>query len=472
MGVTAVEPAVRLGEITTPSGVLLLIDGGQLGLWAHDRPPMLPPGIVDEDSTAQANAGADFVVVGPDARAAGLAWDRSVHPLYRYDVRADAVDTERARFAAFCAEHGFGAALEPLPQRVPHRTRIDQYFVDGVKANGISFHGLWASAIAGLPRDRSLPVWGCRRTGPEFAGRWHEIGIDLVERPVPARTEAHGWIAVDEARILLGDADAIGAWEHHRPADGLMDLVFWGADAGAAAREFGAPALSSTRTTDSSERGPEPTEFGWSGLDLQEGLQVATELEHVRRARGWKLAIDVRPHSDHWRATEAARASGQGAGVVDVGGARMCLFFTGWGDGVYEVLADYDATGALVRVRIVLGSEQTLARMRRLDELFYGDLSRLALVSTRVLQQGRRVMWMFRRPPLQPDRHSGWELYAGDEDEHYFDRPDATVVLPLRELVFREPGLEPILSAPVGSAFERVDPLGPFERVEGWAPSD
>jgi hypothetical protein len=31
----------QLGFVTCPSGVLIVIDTGYLGIWSHDQPPML-----------------------------------------------------------------------------------------------------------------------------------------------------------------------------------------------------------------------------------------------------------------------------------------------------------------------------------------------------------------------------------------------------------------------------------------------
>ncbi|MFT7623502.1 MAG: hypothetical protein ACI9WU_002685, partial [Myxococcota bacterium] len=383
--VVALEPAERLGEIRVPSGALLLVDGGLMALWAHDREPLLPVGVLaSEEQQDDVNTGADYVIGGPDAREAGLAWDRSAHPLFLFDVPRSQGTAEIARFAAFAAEHDFDAALSRLPNRISHRARIARHLQDGHPGSGVSFHGIWAAVVAGLPADRSLEVWGCRRTGPEFSGRWHEISIEVRPGTPVERSESRGWIAVDEARVLLGDVDAIGHWQHEESSDGLMDLVFWGRDAGRAAAALGAPDLSDT-------------EHGWCNIPLAEGHALATRLQSLMEEHEWRFAADLRPHSDHWQAAERARASATGSGVVDVADARMCLFFTSWGDGLFEVLADIDANDQLVRIRIVLGSERTLQRMAQLENQYYGELSKLAVVSRRVLEPGTRVGWMFRR---------------------------------------------------------------------------
>ena len=69
----------------------------------------------------------------------------------------------------------------------------------------------------------------------------------------------------------------------------------------------------------------------------------ALEVDKLKAANHWLLAIDFRPHSHHFHALAAARKSKHGAGTIDVGGAKVCLFFTSWGDGVFPVYLDLDA---------------------------------------------------------------------------------------------------------------------------------
>jgi len=65
---------VVLGEITVPSGELVLMDGGYLGLWSGHRPPE----DVRPDDTPPAF---DFEVVGPDAQTAARSFDRQLRPV-------------------------------------------------------------------------------------------------------------------------------------------------------------------------------------------------------------------------------------------------------------------------------------------------------------------------------------------------------------------------------------------------------
>src|SRR5690348_14155372 len=65
---TLVEDVV-LGAVTCPSGELVLMDGGYLGLWSGNRSP-------DDTREPDGIAAVDFEVVGRDAAAAAESFDR------------------------------------------------------------------------------------------------------------------------------------------------------------------------------------------------------------------------------------------------------------------------------------------------------------------------------------------------------------------------------------------------------------
>ncbi|MFD0345474.1 hypothetical protein ACFQ0M_04020 [Kitasatospora aburaviensis] len=74
---------------------------------------------------------------------------------------------------------------------------------------------------------------------------------------------------MDWARVAFGDADALGAWEHDEPLDGLADVAFWGRAEEEVAQEFGAPRLG--------ESGEEQV-YGWTGLEVEEAVEKAEAL--------------------------------------------------------------------------------------------------------------------------------------------------------------------------------------------------
>ena len=75
-----------------------------------------------------------------------------------------------------------------------------------------------------------------------------------------ARSELAGTVAVDEARLMFADIDALGQWQHEKPLDGKADFVFWGRDAERAAQTTGAADLGDGQ-------------WGWLNLPVRETVQ-------------------------------------------------------------------------------------------------------------------------------------------------------------------------------------------------------
>jgi hypothetical protein len=198
--------------------------------------------------------------------------------------------------------------------------------------------------VSGLPRDRPLVVLAASITDGEWAACLDHVVVRVGNAAV-ARTEHAGDVVVDFARVLFIDGAARSQWNHDGSIDGCADYVFWGRDAPALAAVVDAPALPD-----------EPGVFGWVNAPVDEIVAHAQRAAAACATRGLKVAGDFRPHSHHWRALVALRRSAHGAGVVDVGGARACLWMTSWGDGIFPVLLDLAEDGALVQVRVQLFS--------------------------------------------------------------------------------------------------------------------
>jgi hypothetical protein len=452
------EPEL-LGEVTAPSGIVVLVDMGLLGMWCHSTPPRLPEWEADPQTVAAANGGADFRIVGPDAAAAGRAFNRQLHPRYLFDIPAHGVGPIQEQFAALVRERGLDARLVQLKKRIPHRRRIDLALAEGERSGEIFFFGAWGRVVGGVPRRKRLRVLGERLPhGQAHEGRWHTVWLECRPGPV-ARSEPAEHVVVDRARLMFADADALGAWQHHRPLDGQADFVFWGRDAEPAAHETGAPA------------GPNGN-FGWLDLPVAEAVQRAKQVEELRAQRGWALATDFRPHSHHYQVMKQVRGGATESGSIVVGGARVCGFMTSWGDGVYPVFLDLDERDRLVRIRVELGGEDTVRRMERLEERFAGIFAHVCLVSNRVLAGEARVGWLVREQPVN-DNDSGWRIFEAGPTVEEMNSPERTSVAPLREVLDaqHDDALEAVLRGPVGSALERPQSAGPFVPLQGWEPN-
>ena len=90
----------------------------------------------------------------------------------------------------------------------------------------------------------------------------------------------------------------------------------------------------------------------------------------MRDQQGYKFATDFRPHSHHFLAMKQVRTTPTESGTVEVGGARVCIFMTSWGDGFFPVYRDVDARGRLVRVCIDLGNDEIVQRQRQFEQRY------------------------------------------------------------------------------------------------------
>ncbi|HET9993601.1 MAG TPA: hypothetical protein VFQ65_33920 [Kofleriaceae bacterium] len=199
---------------------------------------------------------------------------------------------------------------------------------------------------------RALPVLGRRVGAGRFAECWDYVAVRFSPHPV-ASSRKLGEAGVDFARLMIIDYAALAAWQHEDSLDGKADLMFWGRDAALAARRITAP--------------PTREGYGWTNLTVAAATAKWDQLERVKAENHWLLASDLRPHSHHFHALSAARASKQGAGTVAVGGATALLFFTSWGDGVFPIYLDSDADDRPVQLRVQLNTAESNAALRAVN---------------------------------------------------------------------------------------------------------
>lgn len=345
-----------LGKVTVPSGVVLIVDAGLLNLWTHDKAPLLPEGVLSDEAAASAKAAEDFRIEGPDAEVAGKAFGRQWHPLFAYDIPGSGVAAFKEMFAAFARSKGYRAQLVLQHPRVPHRERLSRAVDFGNGAGVVEFHGISAVAVGNLPRSQELRVVAERMGEGAFPDHWRFVGLEL--RPADRIHESLivGSVAVDWARLMFIDVEALGSWTHDEPVDGKADFVFWGRDAEAVAATTNANRLSDS-------------EFGWTDLAVAIAAERGMEVERLRQSRQLRFATDFRPHSDHFHLLAQMRASATESGTVSIGGAQACGFFTQWGDGFFPVWLDLDERRAVVRIRIELGTTDAIRNLRAVNGL-------------------------------------------------------------------------------------------------------
>jgi hypothetical protein len=444
----------QLGCVSCPTGVLLILDGGLAWMWSHTRPPLLPdcPEVIGATENDR-----DLIVRGPDAHAAGRAFDRSNNPLYIYDQSADRVDALSRAFDDMVTSLKLNAVLRVLPERIPHRRRVDLVLMANNGTGAVEFHGMWAVAVSGVPHDRPLPITGERMPAGQDEGHWRRVSIELRAGET-ASTSSIGYVLVDEARLMAIDADGLGAWDDMHSQDGKADVVFWGRDAAAVAAETGASPVRNGRSEGS---------FGWEDLPFDDARARAKRVQALQTEER-KFAFDFRPHTHHWQVMREVRASPTESGVLDLAGTQLCMFMTSWGDGAYPVEADLNADGQVLRVRIELGCDEIVERQRAVEERWFGEFAKRAIVSARVTRDGEPVRYLYRETPDHVE-DSGWRVFAGDETDEYANTPANAAALPLRDLLARDRDLEAILRTPAPCAFERKDATAPFERIANAA---
>eukprot|EP00300_Choanocystis_sp_HF-7_P029300 c35966_g1_i1.p1 GENE.c35966_g1_i1~~c35966_g1_i1.p1 ORF type:complete len:368 (+),score=63.72 c35966_g1_i1:69-1106(+) len=340
-----------LGEVLAPSGTVLVIDAGLLDLWCHDRPPVLPDGLMPPEATAAANDAVDYRAEGADAATACQRFDRSM-----YDIPRAGCQRHEALFAAAAA--GLDARLIAQERRVPHLERARAALRGGQGGGGeFTMHGVRVVAVQTAGGAGPLRVIGERCGVEPYARCWKWVALEVAPGEAVASVCA-GTVAVDKARLMFVDLDAVGSWEHHQPTDGLADFVFWGRDAAAAAARFGAPELRD-----------EAGVFGFLDLTLKQVVQVGGEIEAAVDAGKYRMRTDFRPHSHHYHILKQMRSTATESGSIELAGSRTCAFFTTWGDGFFPVFRDFDASGALLRVRIELGTAAAVENMARVNGL-------------------------------------------------------------------------------------------------------
>lgn len=209
-----------------------------------------------------------------------------------------------------------------------------------------------ALVTTSVPANRAFPVVGKRVGKGRFADCWDHVAVELGTGEI-THSKKLGEAGVDFARLVCMDHGALDHWQHEDSLDGLADFMFWGRDAELLARAMGAP---TTREG-----------FGWTNLAVEDAEAKAMDADRKKSANHWLLATDLRPHSHHFHALAAARKSKQGAGTIDVGGARVCLFFTSWGDGVFPIYLDLDVSDQPVQLRVQLNTADSLAAMHAVN---------------------------------------------------------------------------------------------------------
>jgi hypothetical protein len=333
---------VLLGEVEVPSGILLVLDPGLGRFWRHDGDPSSPRKADPRHD--------DLAIVGPDAVAAGKAYDRQFDPRYLFDV-GDVAATEK-HFATFVKDRKLRACLERLGCRIPHLDRARLAVEAGGGAGVVHYNNLWAVAVGGLPAGRTLPIEATPMPQGDFAGRWRSIDVVIDADGAVAHSLPVQGVMVEHGQLVCADLEAFGQFRMWEPLDGLADFVFWGKDAAAIAERFQASRL-------------DEHHFGWLNVPNAEIYRLAQPVQAWIESRKLRAGVDYRPHCNLEILNAQMRENELESAQLELAGVKMCGFSNRWGDGIFTVIRDLDASGRLVRVRLDVGNEETQSRLRR-----------------------------------------------------------------------------------------------------------
>ena len=417
---------VQLGEIDISSGIVLVIDPGLGRFWRHDDDAHSPRSVDPERF--------DFAIVGPDAIAAGKAYDRQFDPRYLFDI-ADVATTEE-RFAKFVADRNFNAWLQRPDHRITHVERARLAVEAGGGAGVVQYNGMWAVAIGNVEPAKGLRIEATPMPSGEFAGRWRGIDVIIDAEAVVAQSLPVQGVMVEHGQLMCADLEAFGQFRMWESLDGLADFVFWGKDAPDVAEKFHASHLDSH-------------EFGWLNVSEAEIHKFAGPVQHWIESQNLKVGVDYRPHCNLERLNAQIRNNETGSGQLELAGLRVCGFQNRWGDGIFTVVRDVDAAGRLVRIRLDVGNEETQSRLRRVFLLSCG-----AIVSRKILG-GEPIRFAERLQP-QNGGDSGWAFSAGTEAQEYIDNAANLAIVRLSTMVQKDAELRKIVESPIGSVFRRA----------------
>jgi hypothetical protein len=82
--------------------------------------------------------------------------------------------------------------------------------------------------------------------------------------------------------------------------------------------------------------------------------------------------------------------------------------------------------------------------------------------------EGRKVAFMYRKTP-ERDSDSGWRFMSGYESDEYMNEPRNQGIFDVNTIANYDPDIIPLLSSPIGTAFERKDGEGPLVRVQDFS---
>ncbi len=307
-----------------------------------------------------------------------------------------------------------------------------------VATGEIAFGSHVAVAVTSIPRDRPLSVVGVPMSAggepsDEARGRWRSLDVVVADGRWK-RVEQVGRVSVEHGQLLFAGWSPLSHFRMWDSLDGLADYVFFGRAAAALAERVGATKLADGL-------------FGWRDIPMGSVAERAQPLQALVETERLDVVVDYRPHCNLERLNGQIRETDERVGHLVLDGARVLGCDNRWGDGLFDVVACYDTRGALVRVRVELGTPEREAMLHRVL-----IRSRLAVVS-RVVLDGREPIRFADRMRASAETDSGWVFTGGVEPDGFMSDPAQVAIVSLGALLDRFEHLAAIVEAPIGSSF-------------------
>ncbi len=93
------------------------------------------------------------------------------------------------------------------------------------------------------------------------------------------------------------------------------------------------------------------------------------------------------------------------------------------------------------------------------------------IATDKITVAGLPVRFMYREDPIGKD-DSGWRFLAGTESDAYMENAHNQGAYDVNYVANCDPSIIPLLSAPMGSAFQKPDADGAFEAAGDWEPDE
>ncbi len=93
------------------------------------------------------------------------------------------------------------------------------------------------------------------------------------------------------------------------------------------------------------------------------------------------------------------------------------------------------------------------------------------IATDKITVQGLPVRFMYREDPINAT-DSGWRFLSGLESDAYMENANNQGLHDVNLIANTDPTIIPFLSAPIGSAFEKMGESDVFEEAGDWEPDE